>query len=66
MPADLSRSRLGWRVLDLLNDTANWGAKKYILGEVFEVDNTTATPTPTSTTCGSTTFPATGTAGRRC
>ena len=29
--------------LDLLNDTANWGAKKYILGEVdiFEVDNTT-------------------------
>tara|TARA_B100000519_G_scaffold96155_1_gene83600 strand:- start:1519 stop:2304 length:786 start_codon:yes stop_codon:yes gene_type:complete len=43
MPADLSRSRLGWRVLDLLNDTANWGAKKYILGEVdiFEVDNTT-------------------------
>ena len=43
MPADLSRSRLGWRVLNLLNDTANWGAKKYILGEVdiFEVDNTT-------------------------
>ena len=43
MPADLSRSRLGWRVLDLLDDTANWGAKKYILGEVdiFKVDRTT-------------------------
>ena len=43
MPADLSRARLGWRVLDLLDDTANWGANKYILGEVdiFEVDHTT-------------------------
>jgi hypothetical protein len=43
MPADLSRSRLGWRVLNLLDDTANWGAKKYILGEVdiFKVDRTT-------------------------
>ena len=43
MPADLSRPRLGWRVLDLLDDTANWGAKKYILGEVdiFQVDRTT-------------------------
>ncbi|MEC9080962.1 MAG: hypothetical protein VYE44_04230, partial [Verrucomicrobiota bacterium] len=43
MPADLSRDRLGWRVLDLLDDTSNWGAKKYILGEVdiFEVDLTT-------------------------
>ena len=43
MPADLSRPRLGWRVLDLLDDTSNWGAKKYIVGEVdiFQVDRTT-------------------------
>ena len=43
MPADLSKPRLGWRVLDLLDDTANWGAKKYIVGEVdiFKVDRTT-------------------------
>ena len=34
MPADLSRSTLGWRVLDLLDDMSNWGAKKQILGEV--------------------------------
>jgi hypothetical protein len=34
MPADLSRPTLGWRVLDLLDDMANWGAKKYIIGEV--------------------------------
>ncbi len=43
MPADLSRPRLGWRVLGLLDDTANWGAKKQIVGEVdiFKVDRTT-------------------------
>ncbi|MDP7010652.1 MAG: hypothetical protein QF685_04675 [Verrucomicrobiota bacterium] len=43
MPADLSKPRLGQRVLDLLDDTANWGAKKYIVGEVdiFQVDRTT-------------------------
>ena len=43
MPADLSRPRMGWRVLDLLDDTSNWGAKKYIVGEVdiFQVDRTT-------------------------
>ncbi|PQO45776.1 hypothetical protein [Blastopirellula marina] len=34
MPADYSRSRLGLRVLDLEDDMANWGQKKYILGEV--------------------------------
>jgi hypothetical protein len=34
MPADLSRPTLGWRVLDLLDDMSNWGAKKQILGEV--------------------------------
>jgi len=43
MPADLSKPRLGQRVLDLLDDTANWGVKKYIVGEVdiFQVDRTT-------------------------
>ena len=43
MPADLSKPRLGWRVLDLLDDTSNWGNKKYIVGEVdiFQVDDTT-------------------------
>jgi hypothetical protein len=34
MPADLSRPRLGERALDLLNDMANWGPKKYLPGEV--------------------------------
>ena len=34
MPGDLSRDRLGERVLDLEDDMANWGAPKYILGEV--------------------------------
>lgn len=41
MPADLSRLKLGERVLDLLDDMANWGAKKYVLGEVdvFKLDH---------------------------
>jgi len=34
MPADLSQPRLGGRVLDLLDDMANWGEPKYVLGEV--------------------------------
>ena len=34
MPADLSQPRLGSRVLDLLDDMSNWGAPKYVLGEV--------------------------------
>jgi hypothetical protein len=34
MPADLSRPRLGVRVLDLMDDMANWGHPKYVLGEV--------------------------------
>lgn len=34
MPADLSRPRLGERVLDLLDDMSHWGAGKYALGEV--------------------------------
>jgi hypothetical protein len=42
MPGDLSRERLGERVLDLLDDMANWGQKKYVLGEVdvFKIDPT--------------------------
>jgi hypothetical protein len=34
MPADLSLPRLGTRSLDLLSDMANWGQRKYVLGEV--------------------------------
>jgi hypothetical protein len=34
MPADLSQPRLGVRVLDLMNDMANWGQHKYVPGEV--------------------------------
>ncbi len=33
MPADLSMPILGKRALDLLSDMANWGYKKYMLGE---------------------------------
>ena len=33
MPADYSRDTLGWRVLDLLDDMANWGTPKYAIGE---------------------------------
>lgn len=42
MPADLSSPRLGSRVLDLLDDMANWGARKYAPGEVdvFKIDHT--------------------------
>jgi hypothetical protein len=34
LPADLSRPRLGVRALDLMNDMANWGQHKHVLGEV--------------------------------
>ncbi len=34
MPGDLSLDRLGTRVLDLANDMANWGQRKYVFGEV--------------------------------
>lgn len=34
MPADYSRDSLGWRTSDLLDDMANWGHRKYMLGEV--------------------------------
>jgi hypothetical protein len=42
MPADLSRPRLGERALDLLDDMANWGPRKYMPGEVdvFKIDHT--------------------------
>ena len=42
MPADLSQPRLGTRVLDLLDDMANWGDRKYVPGEVnvFKIDHT--------------------------
>jgi hypothetical protein len=42
MPADLSHDRLGRRVLDLLDDMANWGQHKYVPGEVdvFKLDHT--------------------------
>ncbi|WP_148596656.1 CehA/McbA family metallohydrolase domain-containing protein [Aquisphaera giovannonii] len=42
MPADLSDDRLGRRGLDLLDDMANWGSRKYLLGEVdvFKLDHT--------------------------
>jgi hypothetical protein len=42
MPADLSHDRLGQRALDLLDDMANWGQKKYMPGEVdvFKIDHT--------------------------
>jgi hypothetical protein len=34
LPADLSQPRLGVRALDLMDDMANWGQHKYVLGEV--------------------------------
>jgi hypothetical protein len=42
MPADLSDERLGRRALDVLDDMANWGRRKYVLGEVdvFKIDHT--------------------------
>jgi hypothetical protein len=42
MPADLSRERLGERGLNLLDDMANWGPRKYMPGEVdvFKLDHT--------------------------
>jgi len=34
LPANLSREKLGWRALDLLNDMNQWGEHKQVLGEV--------------------------------
>ena len=41
MPADLSEEKMGNRVFGLLDDMANWGDKKYVLGEVdvFDIQN---------------------------
>lgn len=33
LPADLSKDKMGVRALDLMNDMANWGDRKYMLGE---------------------------------
>ncbi|WP_240410034.1 CehA/McbA family metallohydrolase domain-containing protein [Flavisolibacter nicotianae] len=40
MPADLSQPRLGKRVLDLMDDMANWGYQKHVLAEadLFSVE----------------------------
>lgn len=40
MPADLSRPRLGWRVLDLLDDMSNAGLRKFVLaeGDLFRME----------------------------
>jgi hypothetical protein len=40
MPADLSQPKLGKRVLDLMDDMANWGQKKYVIGEadLFKIE----------------------------
>jgi hypothetical protein len=42
MPADLSLDKLGKRPLDLLDDMANWGQRKYLPGEVdvFKINHT--------------------------
>ena len=40
MPADLSIPKLGLRVLDLMDDMANWGLKKHVLAEadLFQIE----------------------------
>ncbi|MEO7766208.1 MAG: hypothetical protein ABIS01_02235, partial [Ferruginibacter sp.] len=40
LPADLSQPRLGKRILDLMDDVANWGYKKHIIAEadLFSVE----------------------------
>ncbi len=40
MPADLSQPRLGKRVLDLMDDMANWGQKKHVIAEadLFKIE----------------------------
>lgn len=42
MPGDLSREKLGERVLGLMDDMANWGQRKMVPGEVdvFTIDST--------------------------
>ncbi len=40
MPADLSQDRLGKRVLDVMDDMANWGHKKHVIAEadLFKIE----------------------------
>lgn len=40
MPADLSEPKLGKRVLNLMDDMANWGQKKYVIAEadLFKIE----------------------------
>jgi hypothetical protein len=40
MPADLSLPKLGLRVLDLMDDMANWGMRKHVLAEadLFQIE----------------------------
>ncbi|QHT66238.1 hypothetical protein GXP67_05975 [Rhodocytophaga rosea] len=40
MPADLSQHKLGKRVLDVMDDMANWGQKKYVIAEadLFKIE----------------------------
>jgi hypothetical protein len=42
MPADLSKDRLGFRSFQLMDETAQWGYRKSMLGEVdtFDLDST--------------------------
>ena len=42
LPSDLSKPKLGWRILDLMDDMANWGEKKYCPAEVdvFKISKT--------------------------
>ena len=42
LPADLSKDRLGFRGFQLMDDTAQWGYRKSMLGEVdtFQLDST--------------------------
>ncbi len=41
MPADLSEEKMGNRIFGLMDDMANWGLKKQVLGEVdvFDIQN---------------------------
>lgn len=40
MPADLSQKKLGKRVLDVMDDMANWGHKKHVIAEadLFKIE----------------------------
>ncbi len=40
MPVDLSIPKLGMRILDLMDDMANWGLRKHVIGEadLFQIE----------------------------